>query len=469
MYSIRERTNKQGESSYQISVKIIGYNGVAVQKAMTWKPTRKLTEKQLQLALKRVATDFEKQVECEFAGREKPIATADTFFNDFAEYWLTTIEKTNAASYYASARNNLDKIKDITAQYRLKDFAPVVIESVYKKIDELRKVEYTVTPKEKLSDMIAGIKRIKKFCQVHDIAYGTLRDARKNNVCIETATKITKALDVEIDEIFVVERRVVQYKSSYIEGMKKVVRCTLALAANLGIIERNYAHRFYVTTKHPDADKVQSMTMDEAQRFMQALAQLDVRKRLALTFTLMTGVRKGELCGLDWSDFDFEKKHVKIVRQYEAVSKKGLILKEPKTKASIREFELSDMLIELLNEYREWYDEKRAEVGEAWQGEDNLFIARNGKRLHPTTIRNWLDEALELAALPHFTVHSLRHTNITVLIASGVSPVAVSGRVGHSKTSTTLNIYAHFLGSSDKEASEIIDNYFGSKRAVAVS
>ena len=89
---------------------------------------------------------------------------------------------------------------------------------------------------------------------------------------------------------------------------------------------------------------------------------------------------------------------------------------------------------------------KRIEVGDKWQGENNVLVAQNGKRLHPTTVRNWLDEALLLAGLPHCSVHSLRHTNISILIAAGVSPVAVASRVGHSKTSTTVNNqYGHTI------------------------
>ena len=130
MYSIRERKNGQGEKSYQILVKIIGYNGESVQKAMTWKPSYKMTDKQLQLALNRVATEFEQKVETEYAGKEKPIATDETYFNDFAQYWLSKIEKTRTASYYAGASNAFSKIENIMQEYRLKDLVPTVLEDI---------------------------------------------------------------------------------------------------------------------------------------------------------------------------------------------------------------------------------------------------------------------------------------------------------------------------------------------------
>lgn len=465
MFSIRERKNKQGEKTYQVRVKIIGYNGVPVQKAMSWKPNYKMTDKQLQLALNRVANEFEQRVEAEFAGKQKPIATSETYFNEFVRYWLEKIEKTRTDSYYVGASIAFSKIEDMMKKYRLKDLVPTVLDEIFKKIDDMMKVEYTIVARDSLNCEIKECYRYRTvFCRESGLSEATVRDAeRKHKISYATANKIANALNLDIDMLFDVQKRFVPYKTSYAEGMKKVIRNTLAEAANLGIVEKNYARKLYITTKHPDSEKVKSMTIEDAQKLVQVCVELDIRKRFIIIFMLLTGVRKGEMCGLNWSDIDFEKKTVSIRRQYEAVSKKGLILKKPKTKSSIRTFEIPDILVVLLKEYRTWYENKRKEIGELWQGEDNILVARNGKRLHPTTVRNWLDEALELAELPHCSVHSLRHTNITVLIASGVSPVTVAGRVGHAKVSTTMDIYADFLGSSDREASDRINDYFSVK------
>lgn len=464
MYSIRTRKNNRGEESYQIAVKIIGYNGEPVQKAMSWKPSYKMTEKQLQLALNRVATEFESKVESEYAGKQKPIATENTYFNEFALYWLQKIETNQSESYYVSAKNAYDKIFDLMKEYRLKDLVPTVLDDIHRQIDNMKKVEYTIVAKDTLVNAIKQAARYKTaFCRANGLSVQTIRDTlKKHNICYATANSISKALNMDIEALFEVQKRVVPYKTSYTENMKQVIRNTLAEAAKLGIIKRNYARHLYITTKHPDSVKVSSMTIADAQKLIKTCSQLDIRKRLIISFLLYTGARKGEICGLDWADIDFDNKTVYIQRQYEAISKKGLILKEPKTKSSIRKVELSDNLVDIIKEYRQWYEGKRAELGEKWQGEDNVLIARNGKRLHPTTVRNWLDEALKLADLPHCSVHSLRHTNISILIAAGVSPVTVAGRVGHAKTSTTMDIYADFLGSSDREACDKINSFFES-------
>ncbi len=462
MYFIRKRENSKGDSTYQIIVKITSFNGETVQRAMTWKPKHNLTEKQIDLAAKRVAKEFESQIEQEVAGKTKPIATEETPFNEFAEYWLKGLASVKSAAYVTSMENAYNKLKGITDGYRLKDFEPRVIESVYRQIEGLQNTVYKIVAKDNLRIVIKSQYRYyTHFYRACNIGSETLKAVlNKERICYETAKKIADCLSLDMNDIFDVEQTIMPYKSNYTESLRKVVRLTLSTATRLGIIKRNYAHRMYITCRHPDADKVKSMTFEEAKRLLQICEQLDIRKKTIITFIMFTGVRKGEICGLNWSDIDFDNKKVRIVRQYEAVSKRGLILKEPKTEAGTRELELSDHLISVIQDYRKWYEEKRSSMGDKWQGEDYFLVAQNGNRLHPTQIRNWLDEALELAGLPHYSVHSLRHTNITLLIASGVSPVTVAGRVGHKKASTTMNIYADFLGSSDREASDKINDYF---------
>ena len=90
-----------------------------------------------------------------------------------------------------------------------------------------------------------------------------------------------------------------------------------------------------------------------------------------------------------------------------------------------------------------------------------MFTKEDGNPICPTTFSFWLDKVLDKAELPHFTIHSLRHTNITLQILSGVPLVTVAGRAGHSRTSTTSDIYSHFVKSSDDGAAEKLEKTFG--------
>jgi len=80
---------------------------------------------------------------------------------------------------------------------------------------------------------------------------------------------------------------------------------------------------------------------------------------------------------------------------------------------------------------------------------------------HPIRhLYTWVHKVCDAAGLPHRTVHSLRHTNITMQIVAGVPLVTVAGRAGHARTSTTTDIYSHFLKSSDKTAAEKLEQLF---------
>lgn len=72
----------------------------------------------------------------------------------------------------------------------------------------------------------------------------------------------------------------------------------------------------------------------------------------------------------------------------------------------------------------------------------------------------WLQKILVRVGLPKISLHSLRHTNITLQLIAGVDMKTVSARAGHSKASTTSDFYSHFIKNSDIHASEIINKIF---------
>lgn len=89
-----------------------------------------------------------------------------------------------------------------------------------------------------------------------------------------------------------------------------------------------------------------------------------------------------------------------------------------------------------------------------------MFCTEDGKDISPGLFRVWLQKTLAKAGLPQVTLHSLRHTNITLQLANGVDMKTVSVRAGHSKASTTSDFYSHFLKTPDQHASATIDKIF---------
>ena len=104
-------------------------------------------------------------------------------------------------------------------------------------------------------------------------------------------------------------------------------------------------------------------------------------------------------------------------------------------------------------------------MGDLYEDSDRVFTNLDGKLFNPDLYNTWLDKVLIEAGLKHYTLHSIRHTNITLQIAAGVPLVTVSARAGHARTSTTTDIYAHALKSTDKLASDKISEIFDPDKA----
>lgn len=106
------------------------------------------------------------------------------------------------------------------------------------------------------------------------------------------------------------------------------------------------------------------------------------------------------------------------------------------------------------------YEEYRVMCGDKRENSNRLFIGEYGGNIYPGTINMWMKKICRSAGLEERTVHSLRHTNITMQIAAGVPIVTVAGRAGHARTSTTTDIYSHFLKTADRSAAQKIEEIF---------
>ena len=111
-------------------------------------------------------------------------------------------------------------------------------------------------------------------------------------------------------------------------------------------------------------------------------------------------------------------------------------------------------------EYRAW-QEGRSELGSLWQESDRIFTAWDGGMLNPEALSRWFHKFIVRKGLPDVSIHGLRHTNATLLIAGGVPLKTVSSRLGHSSISTTGNIYAHAIRSADEAAADTLEDILG--------
>lgn len=184
----------------------------------------------------------------------------------------------------------------------------------------------------------------------------------------------------------------------------------------------------------------------------------DIKYKTAITLTLFTGVRLGELMGLEWSDIDFTNGIVNINKSSQYLADKGVFTKTPKTESSIREVAIPDFVLSLLEEYRLWYETQKSIYGELWTNSDRLFVQSDGKPMHPSTISKWFVKFVKDIGLPVINFHGLRHTNATLLISQNIDVAVVAARLGHAQITTTFNFYVHPIISHNKSAGNVLQN-----------
>jgi len=266
---------------------------------------------------------------------------------------------------------------------------------------------------------------------------------------------------VNINTIYRTEINEEPYAYETIHKHKRNIRAVLATAKKQRLVADNYASADYITFGKRPENKINFMDDEESKIFYKALMEYDdIKTKTAMLTLLYTGIRRGELAGLNWEDIDFKKDTIDISRAYVPTKGYGVNLKCPKTTSSNRLIAIPEKLSNQLKEYQKWQNDESIKYGDRWVESNAIFTNDFGERIYPQTMNKWLDRVLEKTNLRHFNIHSIRHTNITLQIMAGVPVSIVSARAGHARTSTTTDVYTHFIKSVDREAAEKLNEMF---------
>lgn len=239
----------------------------------------------------------------------------------------------------------------------------------------------------------------------------------------------------------------------------RLLRAMLHKAVYWQLIVANPAER----VQAPKARKPKRRSYDDEQTkiLLENLEKLSIEEtkyKVAIILTVFTGVRLGELMGLEWQDVDFKNGIISINRSSQYLSDMGVFTKTPKTESSIREIAIPEFIISLLEEYKLWYEEQKSIYGELWTNSNRLFVQADGKAMHPSSISKWFVRYVSTIGLPVINFHGLRHTNASLLVAQNVDIAVVSARLGHAQISTTLDFYVHPLLSHNRKAGYALEN-----------
>lgn len=438
MASLQRKEKKNGEVVYRIQVSL-WYDketGKRKDKVITFKPNQNASMKQQEKEAKKYAIEWEDKLKNgeSYEGEEMSFA-------DFAEKWLESRKEELAYSTYigyVQIVNN--KIVPALGQYKVARIKPPVIEEFYKSlVGTLANGSI-----QKVKNVLSGMFRTAVRWQM--IQVNPCRDA-----------KLAKNKDEETTlKYFMPEQSIMFLKTLDME-FETIIR---------GHERIDDTGKPYLVADYTESRK------------------LPLQLKVFYTISLCCGLRKGETLALHWNDIDFENKTISISKSV-GKGEEGTVIKKPKTKTSVRTVGMPDLLIPLLKQYKRQYNEYRLQLGIAWQGDGNLFIQDDGKLMgrstpyqaykrHIRRYNEWVRENPEeakkqqLVQLPEIPLHGLRHSCATLLNYLEVNIIDISKILGHAKSSTTMDIYAHsFEGQNTKAANKLNDFLMNNKRKQA--
>jgi integrase len=229
------------------------------------------------------------------------------------------------------------------------------------------------------------------------------------------------------------------------------LRQALAMAEKLGLVTRNAADA--VMPPRVLQREMTIWTPDEAQRFLRAALQSSYGPIWLVL--LATGMRRGEVLGLRWQDVDLEHQRLHV-RQCVVSLGGATAIQPPKSRAARRVIPVDASLIDALREHRIQQDERKVHLAKLWQDHDLVFASDVGTPINPRNLDRDFHKWVERAGVPRIRIHDIRHTVVTMAIASGSPIKAASIYFGHAKTSTTMDIYTHGLANQGSEVAQHI-------------
>ena len=187
-----------------------------------------------------------------------------------------------------------------------------------------------------------------------------------------------------------------------------------------------------------DTRDLEVLSIADHKKLLKYIQENFTFKNLGIYICLSTGMRIGELCGLQWCDIDIDNGIIKVrktVQRIYVVEKDirhtEILIDSPKTKNSIRDIPMTNELIKLIKPLKKIVN-------------NEFFVLTNDEKpTEPRTFRSYYQKLIKKLGLPNLKFHGLRHSFATRCIESKCDYKTVSVILGHSNISTTLNLYVH--------------------------
>jgi integrase len=194
-------------------------------------------------------------------------------------------------------------------------------------------------------------------------------------------------------------------------------------------------------------------TPAQLRTFLESVAE--DRLYAAWLLAATTGMRRGEILGVRWSDLDLKNEQVSV-SQIRTVAQYKVVTTTPKTDKGTRTISFDPATAAALRAHRVAQKSEGLAWGPAYQSSGDLVVTReDGSAIHPERLSSWFAQHCRRSGLPAIRLHDVRHAYVSAGLAAGVPLKVVSQRVGHASPLITMTIYQHVLPGDDRAAADV--------------
>ena len=457
MPSIEKRVAKDGTLSYRITVcDGTDSNGRKVRHRKHFIPDKNMSEKQAFKAAQKEAFLFEQQFEQGYS------VDNDPFFRDYAGYVLQL--KLSAGlkrSTYDRYEELLSRINESIGGMRLRTIRPMHLNQMYDKLSKPG-VRGTGVKAVAIIDTVPLLNEKslsrQQLAKQAGISPATVTEfCNQRPIMKQKAEQIAAVLGMNYSQIFRTEKNMKPLSTKTVLEYHRLTHTILAQAEKEMLVPYNAADKS--TPPKAAQSEVNYFQPEQVRDILTALESEPLKWRVITHILMITGGRRGEVVGLEWSKIDFERKRLCFDSALLYSKEVGLYKGSTKT-GNRRYVPLPEETLTLLKELQVAQKEQRLLMGDRWHENDYVFKQDDGQPMHPDSITQWLDKFSRRHDLPHINPHAFRHTAASVMIVNGADIVTISKMLGHAKVSTTEDIYSHVIEDSKQQAGNVLADVF---------
>lgn len=434
-----------------------GYNskGKKLRKRKTIKLSESLTEKQVEKELNRQLVLFEQEVENgTYLDGEK------ITFEDFTQRWFKDYAELNLTptTIVAYKQKLNDRILPAIGHIKISKLQPTHLLEFYQNLHESDiRLDSKYIPTAKLTETLKPFSS-KQIQALSGLSIKSCRRIKKGYITdYEIAKRICETYRLNIKQMFTCSKSK-PLSEKTIRNHMGIIGSILSTAVKWNVIKDNPMQR--IDMKKAQKPKAKYYDDKQVAQMLKALNTEPLILAAMISLAIDTGLRRSELTGLTWKDIDFETSQISINKQRHYVVGYGTIKDKPKTEAGTRTVTASQTVMNLLKQYKHQQLQQKLKLGTAWKNEPYVFLLEDGTAINPNLPYKWFVKFLERHNLPKITFHQLRHTNASIMIASGEDVVTVSGRLGHADKNITLNTYSHIIKSKEAQVASRMDEFY---------